>query len=135
MRSTHEICTHSAGPQAKKFADYQSKHPSGAHHTAVCAWYLHMENSPRFLPRAKAPSALKGFVGTLNDKNLHKVPLPRAPGIQSPEHVTCHMQGTRDNPNTCYSHVPQIPTWSNLTRLLACLGRTTILPFAPILLM
>jgi hypothetical protein len=122
-------------PGQENLADYQSKHCLGAHHTAVHAWYLHTENSPHFLPRAKAHSALKGFVGTLNDRYPHMVPLPRAPWIQSPEHVTCHMQVTRDNPNTCYSQVPQIPTWSNLTRSLVCLGRTTTLSFAPIWLM
>ncbi len=122
-------------PGQGNVADYQNKHHSGAHHAVVCAWYLHLEISPRFLPRAKAPSTLKGCVGTLNEGYLRKVPLPRAPWIQSTDHVTCHIQVTCDNPNTCYSQVPQIPTWSNLTRLLACLGRTTILPFAPVWLM
>jgi hypothetical protein len=56
----------------------------GCHHIAVRPWYLHMENSPRFLPRAQTPSALKGCVGTLDDRYLHMVPLPRDPRIQSP---------------------------------------------------
>ncbi len=74
-------------------------------------------------------------VGTLNDRYLCKVTLPRAPRIQSADHVTCHIQVTRDNPNTSYSQVPRIPTWSNLTRLLACLEGTKILPFKPAWLM
>jgi hypothetical protein len=49
-------------------------------------------------------------VGTLNGGYLRKVPLHRAPQIQSLEYKTCHMQVTRDNPNTCYSQVPRIPT-------------------------
>ncbi len=120
----------------ENLADYQSKHHLGAHHTAVCAWYLHMENSPHFLLRSKAASALKGCVGTLYDRYLRKVPLPRAPRIKSPDHVPSHIQVTRcDNSNTGYSQVPWIPTWSDLTRLLVCLGRTKILPFMPVWLM
>jgi hypothetical protein len=97
-------------PGQEDLADHQNKHHSGAHHTAVRTWYLHMKNSPHFLPRAKAPSALKGCVETLNDGYLRKVPLPRAPRIQSPDHVTCHIQVTRDNPNTGYSQASRIPT-------------------------
>jgi hypothetical protein len=51
-------------PGQENLADYQSKHHIGLHHTAVRPWYLHLENSPRILPRAKWPSALKGCVGT-----------------------------------------------------------------------
>ncbi len=134
-KCAQDIYTLSWHPGQENVADYQSKHHSGAHHTAVRAWYLHMENSPPLLPRAKTRSTLKGYVGTLNDGYLHKVPLPRAPLIQSTDHVTCHIQVTRDNPNTCYSQVPWIHAWSNLTRLLGCLGRTMIQPFAPIWLM
>ena len=55
-------------PGQEKLADYQSKHHMGCHHVAVRPWYLHTENSPRFLPRAQTPSSLKGCVGTLDDK-------------------------------------------------------------------
>ena len=56
-------------PGQENLADYQSKHHIGAHHTAVQPWYLHLENSPRVLPRPRAarPSTLKGCVGTLKD--------------------------------------------------------------------
>jgi hypothetical protein len=40
-------------PGQENLADYQSKHHIGPHHTAVQPWYLHLENSPRVLPRAK----------------------------------------------------------------------------------
>jgi hypothetical protein len=43
-------------PGQENLADYQSKHHTGAHHIALCPWYLHMDNSPRELPRALAPS-------------------------------------------------------------------------------
>jgi hypothetical protein len=51
-------------PGQENLADYQSKHHAGAHHMKVRPWYLHEPNSPRELPRALRPSALKGCVGT-----------------------------------------------------------------------
>ena len=36
----------------ENLADYQSKAHAGAHHVNVRPYYLHMDNSPRFLPRA-----------------------------------------------------------------------------------
>ncbi len=121
-------------PGQENLANYQSKHCTGAHHAAGCSWYLDIDNSPSVLPRAKTPSALKGCVGTHN-RYICKVPLPRAPWIESTVQVTCNMQITRDNPNTCYSWVPWIPIWSDPSRSLTRLGRTTILPFAPVWLM
>jgi hypothetical protein len=64
-------------PGQESLADYQSKHHVGAHHVNVRPYYLHMENSPRFLARAERPSTLKGCVGTLKDGYIRRVPLPR----------------------------------------------------------
>ena len=64
-------------PGQENLADYQSKHHVGSHHVNVRPYYLHMDNSPRFLPRAMRPSTLKGCVGTLKDGYIRKVPLPR----------------------------------------------------------
>jgi hypothetical protein len=112
-------------PGQENLADYQSKHHIGLHHTAVRPCYLHLANSPRVLPRAERPSALKGCVGTLKDGYVCKEPLPRAPRIQHTSHMTTVAQ------DTCYlAHVPRIPTWSDLTRSLAGLGRRTLLPFS-----
>jgi hypothetical protein len=112
-------------PVQENLADYQSKHHMGSHHVAVRPWYLHMHNSPRVLPRAEKPSALKGCVGTLKDGYVRYVPLPRAPRIQHVNSVT-----TPEH-NTCYTiQVPRIPTWSDITRSLAGLGRRTLLPFS-----
>ncbi len=61
-KCAQDMYTLSWHPGQENLADYQSKNHLGAHHSAVRAWYLHMENSPHFLPRAKAPSALKGCV-------------------------------------------------------------------------
>ncbi len=68
-------------PGQENLVDYQSKHHTGAHHAAVHPWYLHESNSPHLLPRAQAPSTLKGCVGTLDGGYLHKVSLPRAPQL------------------------------------------------------
>jgi hypothetical protein len=112
-------------PGQENLADYQSKHHIGLHHAAVRPWYLHLANSPRVLPRAERPSALKGCVGTLKDGYVRKVPLPQAPRIQHTSHKTTVAH------NTCYlAQVPRIPTWSDLTRSLVGLGRRTLLPFS-----
>jgi hypothetical protein len=122
-------------PGQENLADYQSKHHIGCHHIAVRPWYLHMENSPHFLPRAQTPSALKGYVGTLDDGYLPKVLLPRTPQIQSPGHVTCAAVMVRDKRDACYLQVPRIPTWSDLVRSHAGLARSTMLQLAPVWLM
>jgi hypothetical protein len=115
-------------PGQENLADYQSKHHVGLHHVAVRPWYLHMNNSPRILPRAQRPSLLKGCVGTLKDGYVCKVPLPRAPQVQHAISVT------HPEHNTCYLiHVPRIPTWRDLTRSLVGLGRRMLLPFSPLL--
>jgi hypothetical protein len=41
-------------PRMENLADYQSKHHIGSHHVRVRLWYLHMKNSPRYLPRAQS---------------------------------------------------------------------------------
>jgi hypothetical protein len=81
-------------PGQQNLADYQSKHHVGSHHKAVRPWYLHMENSPRVLPWAESPSALKECVGTLKDGYICKAPLPWGPRIQQASHT---------------SHLPMIP--------------------------
>ncbi len=75
-------------PGMENLADYQSKHLLGFHHVNVRPWYLHMENFLQYLPRAQSQSTLKGCVGTLKDGYVRNVPLPRAPRIQSANHVT-----------------------------------------------
>ncbi len=126
-------------PGQENLADYHiraSTTHTGAHHLAVRPWYLHTNNPPRVLPRALAPSTLKGCVGTLNDRYIHRVPLPWAPRIQSSEHVTCNVTGPHGDFDTCYwGQVPRIPTWQDLTRLLASISRTMILPILPMWLM
>jgi hypothetical protein len=77
-------------------------------------------------------------VGTLQNRYIHNVPLPRAPRIQSASHVTSHIAVTRDNvpdPGTCCLQDPRVPTLSNLDRSLQGLGRSQLLPHFPCLLM
>jgi hypothetical protein len=67
-------------------------------------------------------------VGTLKDGYVRTVLLLRAPRIQHASH-TSHVKR-----NTCYlAQVPHIPTWSDLTRSLAELGRRALLPFPHLL--
>jgi hypothetical protein len=73
-------------------------------------------------------------VGTLKDGYVCIVPLPRAPRIQSVNHVTNNEQVVMDSQDTCYLQVPCVPTWSDLTRLLTGL-RKNVLPFLPVRLM
>ncbi len=63
--------------------DYQSKHRVGAHHTAVCPWYLYKPTSVWELPCASKPSTLKGCVGTLSDGYVRTNSLPQVPTKQS----------------------------------------------------
>ena len=64
-------------PGQENLADYFTKHFDGKHHQEVRPWYLHETNSPRLLPRAAAPSALRGCVGKLPHGYDRTAPLPR----------------------------------------------------------
>jgi hypothetical protein len=137
-------------PGQENLADYQSQHQAGAHHRNVRPWYLHQENSPMYLPRAIAPSTLKGCVGTLKDGYIRNVLLPRVPRIQSTSTPATRKPSrcimARHEPSRCtmagnataityYLQVPRVPTWSDLTRSLSGFGRRTLLPFFPVRLM
>ncbi len=63
----------------ENLTDHFTKHLLYAHHTHIRPYYLHMEQSPSYLPRAIAPSVLEGCVGT-NDQGYGKQsPLPVLP--------------------------------------------------------
>jgi hypothetical protein len=64
-------------PGQENLADYFTKHFDAKHHREVRPWYLHEQNSPRILPRAVKPSALRGCVGTLPNGYTKSSPLPR----------------------------------------------------------
>jgi hypothetical protein len=101
-------------------------------------WASHLQTE-KALSTAKAEytailSALcKVIVGTLNDRYIHNVPLPCAPLIQSTRLVTCNVTVTRGTGNTCYiEQVPRIPTQHDLSRLIARICKTKILPLLPV---
>ena len=73
-------------PGQENLADYFTKHFHAKHHQLVRPYYLHMHNSPSTLPRALAPSTLKGCVGTLPNGYIRNVPLPRL----QPDHYLPH---------------------------------------------
>ena len=109
-------------PGQENLADYQSKHHVGSHHLAARPWYLHMRDSPRFLPRALRPSALKGCVGTLQNGCLRKVPLPRVPRGQSTSPAAAAATLLENPRDTGYLPDPRIPMNNNLYRLLLAVG-------------
>jgi hypothetical protein len=124
-------------PGQENLANYQSEHHIGSHHVAVRPWYLHTEDSPRYLPRAVRPSTLKGCVGTLKDGFIRRLPLPWVPRIQSTSPVACTM--IHWNPlHTGNSPIARIPTWSDMIESLSGLGRCIkryIPPCSPVRLM
>jgi hypothetical protein len=76
-------------PGQENLADYFTKHFDAKHHQAVRPWYLHAPGAPRRLPRAAAPSTLRGCVGTLPNGYVRSAPLPRIPNIRVPrEQIT-----------------------------------------------
>ena len=62
--------------------DYPSKAHTGAIHTHVRPYYMHMSNSPRTLLRAHKPSSRRGCVELLGSPYYKGVPLPRIPSIR-----------------------------------------------------
>ena len=64
-------------PGQEKLADYTIKHHDSKHHQIVSPWYIQEDNSPRVLPRAEKPSALRGCVGTVSNGYNRTCPLPR----------------------------------------------------------
>jgi hypothetical protein len=138
----------SNGTHGKKTLLITKASNTSGHTTQWCAHAMVLTHgkSPRVIPRAVTPSALKGCVGTLKNGYVHNVPLSRAPRIQSASHVTNQSQVDaykyasnshvtyQPHSNTCYSQESRVPTWCDLVRSLAGLG-SNILPFSPVQLM
>ena len=64
-------------PGQESLADYPSKAHTGAIHTHVRPYYIHMNNSPRYLIRAAKPSSRRGCTEILGDPYYKGIPLPR----------------------------------------------------------
>ena len=67
-------------PGHENLGDYISKHHDERHHKEVRNIYLHDENSPRYLQRAKRPSSLRGCVGTGRKGSIRPAPLTQLRG-------------------------------------------------------
>ncbi len=101
-------------PGKENLADYFTKHFNAKHHQTVCPFYLHSHASPTHLPRALAPSTLKGCVGTLPDGYTRSAPLPRLralprartdrtrepPVPPKGDHQSAHAHATENNSTT-----------------------------------
>ena len=85
-------------PGQENLADYFTKHFDARHHQLVRPYYLHMHNSPTTLPRALAPSTLKGCVGTLPNGYTRTAPLPR-PQTDPRSSQRGHTSLTRSHPS------------------------------------
>ena len=70
-------------PGHENLGDYISKHHEEKHHKEVRNIYLHDENSPRYLKRAKRPSLLRGCVGTGRKGGIRPAPLTQLRGQQA----------------------------------------------------
>ena len=74
-------------PGLENLGDYPSKHHPTKTHRHVRPWYTHMKNSPRVLPRALAPSTLRGCVKSPQAEGVGHyvpcVPLPILSGTSS----------------------------------------------------
>eukprot|EP00804_Cyclotella_cryptica_P011793 CCRYP_011361-RA/>CCRYP_011361-RA protein AED:0.17 eAED:0.11 QI:0/0/0/0.8/0.25/0.2/5/0/1137 len=67
----------------ENLADYFTKHFEPRHHINVRPWYLHTSTPPTLLPRANAPSSLRGCVGTLPNGYTRTSPLPQIPSSKN----------------------------------------------------
>ena len=70
-------------PGREILGDYPSKHHSEAHHIHVRPLYVHMRNSPRYLPRAMKPSDLREYVGIKGKTYAQRQCLPMFPAYRT----------------------------------------------------
>jgi hypothetical protein len=74
----HKVCMTLAGTLEWKIWQITITRANilGSHHVNVRPFYLHTENSPRYITRAPSQSTLKGCVGTLKGGYVCNVLLP-----------------------------------------------------------
>ena len=68
-------------PEAENLGDYQTNLHNGAQHERVRPFYVHTNNSPRFLQQVERPSVRKGCVGRTSDPCTRRYPLPDIPSV------------------------------------------------------
>ena len=108
-------------PGQENLANYFTKHFVGTNHREVKLWYLHKKNPPRYLPRAAAPSTLRGCVGTLANSYIKSAPLLPYTIVMCPCYV--HL------PCTVHSHILTIAPLHHCT--IAPLQPYTLTPLHP----
>ncbi len=77
-------------PGQENLGDYPSTHHSSDIHQHVCPYYVHVHNSPTFLPQAEKPSPWRGCVETLADPYKGRIPLHSVPNYQDQD-ISCHL--------------------------------------------
>ena len=68
-------------PGHENLGDFPSKNHNGAQCQRARPFYLHTDQSPRFLERAERPSVRRGCVGKLGDPYIGRNPLPNIPSL------------------------------------------------------
>ena len=66
-------------PGQENLGDFPSKNHFGDIYQHCRPYYVHMPNSPRYLPRALKPSSRRGCAEMLGDSYLKRTPLPSLP--------------------------------------------------------
>ena len=66
-------------PGQQNLGDYPSKHHTANIHQYIPPYYVHMDNSPLYLPRAQQTRTCQGCVGILGDGYHGKIPLTSFP--------------------------------------------------------
>ena len=69
-------------PGQENLSNYPSKHHTADIHQHVCPYYVHMHNSPTFLPQAAKPSSQQGCGETLAAPYKGRIPLHSVPNYQ-----------------------------------------------------
>ena len=69
-------------PGQEMLADYYTKNYNAAHHHRVRPFYVFSSNTPKILPRAAPPSALRGCVENIPESYICRTPLSF---VQSPQ--------------------------------------------------
>ncbi len=98
-------------PGLKNLGDYPSKHHIAIIHQHIRPYYVHMNNSPTHLPRAKKPSTCQGCAEILGDPYSKKSPLPSIGNFpclaNSPKLSSYQVLGQsriQQSHITCYNH-------------------------------
>ena len=97
--------------EVENMGDYPSKAHTGAIHTHVRPYYMHMGNPPRTSLKAHKPSFRGECVEILGSPYYKRVPLPRIPSIRKLDKSSCIAQWSEHmtvQPNGQYNKFVEI---------------------------